>query len=52
MEGNERERKKEMARKKEGGEKWISEMGLVRTSLETERESVEKEQEESECVFT
>lgn len=27
-------------------------MGLVRTSLETERESVEGEEEESKCVFT
>lgn len=43
MEGNERERKKEMARKKEGGEKWISEMGMARTSLETEKKNVEGE---------
>ncbi len=27
-------------------------MGLVRTSLDTEKESVEGEEEESKCVFT
>lgn len=48
MSGRERRRWRE----REGEEKWISEMGLARTSLETEKESVEGEEEESECVFT
>lgn len=39
MSGRERRR----CREREGGEKWISEMGMARTSLETEKKNVEGE---------